>query len=109
MRFMDVVNNEKIKQGEIVPIEIPEQADTESIKPVVDVTDADKFKAICDVLERVWLALTDNMATPLTREQIPDWIETLDWAIKVMPAGYDKQREIIADELRTYQPKRKTK
>ena len=49
-------------------------------KPI-EVSDADKYKAICDVLEKAWLALTENMARSyLETEQILDWVDTLEWA-----------------------------
>ena len=161
MHFMDVVKNEKIKRGEIVPIEIPEteQAKTaasdapfsipdgmpltnhlDKMTPEqakwairngtawiahlkeqrssgvdvqlveyeanpVDVSDAEKYKTICDVLESVWLELTENMHETLKPEQIPDWVDTLQWAIKVIPVGYERQRDILQAELREYQPK----
>lgn len=70
----------------------------------VEVSDADKYQAICDTLTRVWLDLTDNMKRPtLHTDQIPEWIDTLEWAIKVMPEGYERHREIIQEELSTYQ------
>ena len=71
----------------------------------VDVSVADKYQAICDTLERVWLDLTDNMAQSyLEKHQNPDWVETLQWAVKVMPKGYEKHRDIIKTELAAYQP-----
>ena len=68
------------------------------------VSDADAYKAICDVVERVWLGLTDNMKRKtLRKNQRPDWVEILHWAIKALPVGYERQREIIETELKTYQ------
>ena len=83
---------------------IPGTDSSENGHPV-QVSDADKFQAICDVLESVWLGLTENMQHALKVEQIPDWVDTLQWAIKVLPVGYEKQRDIIQAELRGYQPK----
>ena len=65
------------------------------------VSDADAYKAICDVVDRVWKGLTDNMKRKtLRKNQIPDWVQTLEWAIKVMPDGYERQREIFQEELK---------
>ena len=61
------------------------------------------YKAICDTLENVWLALTDNMQTDLTTEQIPEWVDTLQWAVAVMPSGYERQRGVIEAELDKWQ------
>ena len=73
-------------------------------KPV-EVSDADRYEAICDILESVWLELTENMQHVLEAEQIPDWVDTLQWAIKALPVGYERHRDIIQAELREYQPK----
>ena len=68
------------------------------------VSDADAYKAICEVVDRVWKGLTDNMKRKTLRHnQISDWTETLHWAIKTLPVGYERQREIIEPELREYQ------
>ena len=70
------------------------------------VSDADTYKAICGVVDRVWKGLTDNMKRKTLRhDQIPDWVEILHWAIKALPVGYERQREIIETELKTYQEK----
>ena len=70
------------------------------------VTDAETYKAICEVVDRVWNGLTDNMKRKTLRNnQIPDWVEILHWAIKALPVGYERQREIMETELKTYQEK----
>ena len=70
------------------------------------VTDADTYKAICGLIDNVWNGLTDNMKRKTLRNnQIPDWVEILHWAIKALPVGYERQREIIETELKTYQEK----
>ena len=70
------------------------------------VSDADAYKAICEVVDRVWLGLTDNMKRKTLRDaQIPEWVSTLEWAIKALPVGYERQRDILMDELETYQQK----
>ena len=76
-----------------------------SEKPV-EVSDAEKYQAICDVLENVWLDLTDNMKRSyLETDQIPAWVETLHWAIAVLPEGYHGSlHKTICTELETYQP-----
>ena len=74
--------------------------------PVVEVSEADRYKAICGVVDRVWHSLTDNMKRKTLRNnQIPDWVDILHWAIKALPVGYERQREIIETELREYQEK----
>ena len=73
----------------------------------VNVSDAEKYKTICDILESVWLELTDNMCHALKPEHIPDWVDTLQWAVKVIPVGYEQQRDILQAELREYQPKQR--
>ena len=68
------------------------------------VSDADAYKAICEVVDRVWKGLTDNMKRKTLRNnQIPEWVEILQWAIKALPVGYERQREIMETELKTYQ------
>ena len=70
------------------------------------VSDADAYKAICEVVDRVWNGLTDNMKRKTLRNnQIPDWVEILHWANKALPVGYERQREIMETELKTYQEK----
>ena len=67
------------------------------------VSDADAYKAICEVVDRVWKRLTDNMKRKSLRgAQIPDWTEILHWAIKALPEGYERQRDIFQDELQQY-------
>ena len=69
----------------------------------VEVSDADKYQAICDTLSRVWLDLTDNMKREYLRpDQDPVWVDTLQWAVSVIPDCYKKQREIIQNELDAY-------
>ena len=68
------------------------------------VSDADRYKGFCDLIDKVWLGLTDNMKRKTLRhDQIPDWVEILQWAIKALPVGYERQREIMETELKTYQ------
>ena len=74
-----------------------------SAKPV-EVSDAEKYQAICDVFESVWLDLTENMKRSyLETDQIPVWVETLQWAIKVLPEGYHSLHKTVKIELETYQ------
>ena len=84
-----------------VDVELVEYA----AKPI-KVSDADRYETILDILEKVWMELTNNMQhSHLDSEQIPDWVDTLQWAVKMIPVGYEKQRDIIQDELRAYPPK----
>lgn len=64
----------------------------------IEVSPADQFKAICETLNRVWWALVGERDT-LRSEQIPEWIDTLRWAVSAMPAGYERHGEIIQSEL----------
>ena len=67
------------------------------------VSDADRYKAICDVVDRVWKGLTDNMKRKTLRAtQYQDWVSTLEWAIKALPEGYERQRDIFQEELQQY-------
>ena len=68
----------------------------------IEVSPADQFKAICETLNRVWWALVGERDT-LRSEQIPEWIDTLRWAVSAMPAGYERHREIIQSELERWQ------
>ena len=66
----------------------------------IEVSDVEKYRVICHVLNRVWLALTDGMKrSTLQSEDIPAWVDTLRWAVSAMPAGYEHHREIIQLEL----------
>ena len=72
----------------------------------IEVSDAEIDKAIGDILDSLWLELTDNMKRPyLENHQIPDWVEKLQWAIKALPKGYEKHRDVYAYELKEYQEK----
>ena len=67
-------------------------------------TSAEKYEAICSVLESVWRELTDGLkGKPLGDGQIRDWVDILQWAIKEIPLGYEKQRDKLQAELRGYQ------
>ena len=103
MRAIDVLRQSKASRGEIVvlPNELEQQAEPTTPKtepPAIQVSDADKKKVICDVLEKVYLELTDNMNLPQPKAP-SEWVDTLRWALRVMPKQYDKIHEIIADEL----------
>ena len=67
-------------------------------------TSAEKYDAICSVLENVWRAVTVNLkGQPLEDGQIRNWVEVLQWAVKEIPLGYEKQRDKLQAELRGYQ------
>lgn len=67
------------------------------------VSDADKYAAIAGTLERVWQALTDDGARDrLTPEQIPDWLETIEWALLHMPECYESARVEQSKEVALY-------
>jgi len=67
------------------------------------VSDADKYAAITGTLERVWRALTDDGARDrLTPKQIPDWLETLEWALMHMPECYEDVRLEVSQEVALY-------
>ena len=66
----------------------------------LELSPAEQFDAICDTLENVWLALTGNMKRrDLGVDQILDWVDMLQWAVAVMPVGYERQRSVIQTEL----------
>ena len=64
----------------------------------IEVSPAEQFKAICETLNRVWWALVGKRDT-LRSEQIAEWIDTLRWAVSVVPSGYERHREIIQSKL----------
>ena len=67
------------------------------------VSDADKYDAITGTLERVWRALTDDGARDrLTPQQIPDWLETLEWAVTHMPECYESACVELSKEVALY-------
>ena len=56
----------------------------------VELSDEQKYQCICKVLDRVWLSLTGNMKRrDLGVDQILDWVDMLQWAVAVMPSGYE--------------------
>ena len=70
----------------------------------IEVSAAEKHKAICDILEKSWLDLTDNASRSyLKKAQIPDWIKLLEWAIKAIPLGFENYRNSIEKQLKGYQ------
>ena len=70
----------------------------------VELSDEQKYQCICKVLDRVWLALTGNMKRrDLGVDQILDWVDMLQWAVAVMPSGYECQRGVIQTELDDWQ------
>ena len=73
-------------------------------KPAFDPpTPAEIYETICDILDKAWLDMTDNMLrASLRAEQKSEWVELLQWAIKTIPDGYERQREIFQDELAAY-------
>ena len=70
----------------------------------VEVSPAAVFMAICNTLENVWLALTNNrQQSALEPEQVAEWVDTLQWAVSVLPSGYEQQRSMIRTELDDWQ------
>lgn len=78
-------------------------------------SDAEKYKAIKDMVDCVGYSLANNTEFSPDKK-LKEWIEILEWAVKVLPEGYEKTREIFidalanprhedydSDELRTYQ------
>ena len=64
--------------------------------PDIEGTPAEAYKAICDTLENVWLAmLKESSGETFEPEQIPDWVDTLQSAVAVMQAGYKRQHDIM--------------
>ena len=68
----------------------------------LSVTPVEVFKAICEVLENVWLALVAENET-LEPEQIGDWCETLQCVLAVVPKEYQRQGVVIKAELDNWQ------
>ena len=91
---------EKIKKRSFPDVVAFQPKEVSQEPQPINVSDADKYKAIADILENVWLELTNNMSkSTLQPEQYGEWVEILQWALEVLPSGYDKQREIIQSEL----------
>ena len=87
----------------VAPITDPSTENESVSGQGIEVTPAEVYRAIGDVLENVWLSLTENMSRAIQPEQIPDWVETLSWAVEVMPLDYERHVEIIKAELDYWQ------
>ncbi len=62
----------------------------------VEVSDAAKYKVFCRVLNKVWLALTDNGKKK--------WLSESDnWVYENVPVNYPNAREIVQSEIDIYQ------
>ena len=63
------------------------------------VTDADTYKAICEVVDRVWKGLTDNMKRKtLRKNQIPDWVEILHFQTPELLDNPQSRRYLLGIE-----------
>ena len=102
MNFMEIVRSKKAELGAVAPITENEN-DQVSVQGI-EVTPAEVYQVIGGVLENVWLALTDNMQrSDLEPEQVAEWVDTLEWAVAVMPSGYDRVNDIIKADLDKWQ------
>ena len=73
-----------------------------------DVSDAEKYAKICSVLDKVWLEITEDRQKPLLDpENVQEWLETLEWADRVMPDQYESARKVIQSEIELYRHRRK--
>ena len=64
----------------------------------------ERWKEICDMLEFVWLGLTDDMTKPLPASENHQWVDALETALKFIPEDYEHLRPILEDELFKWQP-----
>lgn len=64
----------------------------------VEVTPAELYKAICDTLEKVWLALVGK-CRDLGADQMAEWVDTLQCAVEVMPSGHESALMVVQAEL----------
>ena len=103
MNFMEIVRSKKAELGAVLSVSAPSTENDQVSVQGIEVTPAAVYRAIGDVLENVWLVLSDNLQTDLSTEQVSEWVDTLQWAIEVMPPGYERQREIIKAELDKWQ------
>ena len=105
MDLLQTIETQKTELGAVAPInETSTKNENDQVSEGIKVTPQQIYKALCDTLENVWLALTDNMQrSDLEPEQVAEWVDTLEWAVAVMPSGYERQREIIKAELDRYQ------
>ena len=104
MNFMEIVRSKKAELGAVLSVSAPSTENDQVSVQGIEVTPAAVYRAIGDVLENVWLALTDNMQRPdLEPDQVSEWVDTLEWAVEVMPKGYERHVEIIKAELDYWQ------
>ena len=105
MDLLQTIETQENEKGSVTPInETSTENENDQVSEGIEVTPQQIYKALCDTLENVWLALTDNMQREtLQPEQIQEWVDTLEWALQVMPAGYERQTVIIKEELDNYQ------
>ena len=104
MDLLQTIEAQENEKGSVTPInETSTENENDQVSEGIEVTPQQIYKALCDTLENVWLALTDNMQTDLTTEQVSEWVDTLQWAVAVMPSGYERQRGVIEAELDKWQ------
>ena len=102
MEFSEVIETQKNERGSVAPINDPStenenetEKENDQVSVQGEVTPAEVFQAIGDVLENGWLALTDNTRDDLDPDGVLEWVDTLQWAVEVMPDCYEMQHEIV--------------
>ena len=63
-----------------------------------DISDAEKYEAIKDVVDRVGygLARDDHLTDD---EKLKEWVAILEWAVKMLPEGYEQTREMFLEGI----------
>lgn len=64
----------------------------------VEVSDAEKRDAIFSVLGRVEASVIDKQGNVMPQHH-PEWIETLGWALEMMPTCFESIRRFLEQEL----------
>ena len=105
MDLLQTIEAQENEKGSVTPInETSTENENDQVSEGIEVTPQQIYKALCDTLENVWLALTDNMQrSDLEPEQVAEWVDTLEWAVAVMPSGYDRISDIIKADLDKWQ------
>ena len=103
MNFMEIVRSKKAELGAVLSVSAPSTENDQVSVQGIEVTPAAVYRAIGDVLENVWLVLSDNLQTDLEPDQVSEWVDTLEWAVEVMPSGYKRHVEIIKTDLDYWQ------
>jgi len=71
----------------VPPVEVSSEPEDEDL-------DAERYEAIKTIIDKVGYALACD-DTLSTEEKLAEWVSTLEWALEMLPAGYERTREIF--------------